>query len=257
MNDFKKVAIKAVKKSGKFLLHEYINFDRNKIRFKSHHEIVTRADLMSEEIIIGVIKDNYPHHSFLSEESGASKDKSNYLWVIDPLDGTTNFSMHNPLWSISVSLVKDNEFILGIIYAPFMDEMFVAEKDRGAILNNKKIKVSKNKSGKILSTFCHGTKEIDIKRAIRYYQKQKLAQLDCRQMGSAAIELAFVAAGRTESFVAPGARDWDVAAGVLLVREAGGIVTDFKGEEWQIGSGDILASNGYVHREILKKIYAL
>jgi len=254
MNEFKKVAVQAAKKSGKMLLREYKNFDRNKIKFKSHYEIVTRADLMSEEIIISLIKDNFPHHAVLAEESGQSKNQSDYLWIIDPLDGTTNFSMHNPLWSISIGLVKNNEFLLGLVYAPFMDEMFVAEKDKGASLNGKKIKVSKNKSGKILNTFCHGTKEKDIKRAIRYYQKQKLEALDCRQMGSAAIELAFVATGRTESFLAPGARDWDVAAGVLLVWEAGGIVTDFKGEEWKIGSGDILASNGYVHREILRVI---
>ena len=158
---------------------------------------------------------------------------------------------------MSIGLAKNNDIILGLIYVPFLNELFIAEKDKGTRLNRRRIKVSNIKSGKILNTYCHGTGPKDIKRAISYYRKQRLAVFDCRQMGSAAIELAFVAAGRVESFVAPGAHDWDVAAGVLLVREAGGIVTNFKGQEWVIGSGDIFASNGHVHREILQKLYAL
>jgi len=290
-NQIKKIAIAAVKKSGKMLLREYKNFDRGAIKLKSHHEIVTRADLMSEEIIIKEIKKNFPNHRILSEEMGEEGHDSEYLWVIDPIDGTTNFSIHNPLWSISLAVAhlspqppllnrrggdelpsylggvgggidrrgeaskaSRGEVIFGVIYAPMLDELYVAELGKGAKLNNKKITVSNIKTGKVLNTFCHGSKTADIKKALAYYRKQKLAELDCRQMGSAAIELAYVACGRVESFVAPGANDWDVAAGALLVCEAGGIVTDFFGQDWKLGSGDIAASNGKVHREVLRVI---
>jgi len=253
-NQIKKIAITAVKKSGKLLLKEYKNFNRGNIKLKSHHEILTRADLLSEEIIIKEIRKNFSSHGILSEERGRIESVSDYLWIIDPIDGTTNFSMHNPLWSISLAVAQGGEIVLGVIYAPILGELYVADLGRGAKLNGKKIKVSNIKEGKILNTFCHGHKSSDVKKALAYYRKQKLAELDCRQLGSAAIELAFVAAGRIESFVAPGANDWDVAAGALIVKEAGGVVTDFTGQQWQLGSGDIAASNGLVHREILRVI---
>jgi len=253
-NKIKKIARTAVNKAGKLLLKEYKNFDRTKIKLKSHHEILTRADLLSEEIIIREIRKNFPHHQILSEESGETKGASDYLWIIDPLDGTTNFSMHNPLWSISLALALQKEIVLGLVYAPFLGESFIAEKDKGAKLNNKKVQVSEILKGKVLNTFCHGREEKHVKKAIKYYAYQKLHALDCRQLGSAAIELAYVASGRIESIVIPGANSWDVAAGVLLVREAGGRITDFKGKEWNIDSIDMIASNGKVHSEILNVI---
>ncbi|MFH1427083.1 MAG: inositol monophosphatase family protein [Patescibacteria group bacterium] len=252
--NIKKVAISAAKKAGKILLKEYNNFDRAKVRLKSHHEILTRADLLSEEIIIKEIRNFFPSHQILSEESGQSKVKSDNLWIVDPLDGTTNFSMHNPLWSVSIALAFKEEIILGVIYAPVLGEIYLAEKDKNAKLDNKKINVSKIKEGKVLNTFCHGREEKYVKQAIKYYSYQKLNELDCRQLGSAAIELAYVAAGRIESIVIPGANAWDVAAGVLMVREAGGRVTDFQGKEWNLDSINMVASNSKVHGEILKVI---
>ena len=254
MNQIKRVAIQAAKKAGKMLLREYKNFDRGKIKLKSHHEIVTRADLMSEEIIIKEILNNFPHHSVLAEESGQSKNKSDYLWIIDPLDGTTNFSMHNPIWSVSIGVAYKGVLKTGVVFMPFLNELCIAEDGRGATCNGKKIKVSNVKSGKVLNTFCHGSRERDIKKAIGYYSKLKLKRLDCRQLGSAAIELCYVASGRIESIVIPGANVWDVAAGVLIAQEAGGWVTDIKGNDWNLESADMLASNGLVHREILRVI---
>jgi len=254
MNNFKKIAMGAVKKSGQMLLKEYNNFDRKRIKLKSPHEILTRADLMSEEIIIRIIKENFPAHQILSEEHGKAGINSDYLWVIDPIDGTTNFSMHNPLWAVSVALAYEREIILGIVYAPLLDELYLAEKDKGASLNNQIIAVSDIKDGKVLNTFCHGSTEKDMKRAIKYYAYQKIHGFDCRQLGSASLELAYVASGRIESIMIPGANSWDVAAGALLVKEAEGMLTDFFGQEWNLDSVDILASNGKVHKEILKVI---
>ena len=249
---YKKVAVAAVKKAGAILEREYGNFDRKNINLKSHHEIVTRADLLSEEIILQAIRAEFPAHQILSEEHGEIGVKSDYLWLVDPIDGTTNFSIHNPLWSISVALAQKGEIVLGIIYAPWLQELYLAEKNKGAYLNNKKMRVSKVKDGKIINAFCHGSADREVKRAIKYYSKQKLNRLDCRQMGSAAIELAYTAVGRIESIVIPGANLWDVAAGILMVREAGGRVTDFSGREWNMESKDMAASNGIVHAELTR-----
>ena len=275
-NKIKQVAVSAAKKAGRALLQQYENFDRGTVKLKAHHEILTKADLMSEKIILKEIKKNFPSHRILSEESGWTKDKSDYLWVIDPLDGTTNFSMHNPLWSVSIAVVETrrgaslsrqcnavtnprrgaslrSEIIFGVIYAPFLGELYIAAKGGGAARNGEKIGVSKHIK-KALHTFCHGRADKYVRTALKYYAYQKLNELDCRQMGSAAIELAYVAGGRTESIMIPGANSWDVAAGVLLVREAGGKVTDFNGKAWGLGSSDMLAGNGKAHKDLLKAI---
>jgi len=255
MDKIKRTALAAAKKAGKAVLKEYKNFNRETVKLKARHEIVTRADLLSEKIILGEIRKNFPEHGILSEETGLSPAKGNedFLWIIDPLDGTTNFSMHNPLWCVSIALARGREIVLGVVYAPVLEELYAAEKGGGAFRNGEKIKVSA-RSRKALHAFCHGREDKDIKRALKYYRKQKLSGLDCRQMGSAAIELAYVAGGRIESLMIPGANLWDVAAGALLAREAGGKVTDFAGKEWNLESKDILASNGVVHKELLKVI---
>lgn len=255
----KKIAIEAAQEAGKMLLKEFENFDRTKSELKSQLEIVTKADLKSEKMIIKKVKNSFPDHKILAEESGKQKGSADYLWIIDPIDGTTNFSMHNPLWSISIGVAYQDEIILGVVYAPFMDEMFIAESGEGAKKNSprqggasKKIQVSNITEGKVLNTFCHGSSKAALKKAIKYYNYQKLHGFDCRQLGSAAIELSYVASGRIESIVIPGVNAWDVAAGVLLVREAGGRVTDSDGSEWTLRSKDIVASNGKVHDQLLK-----
>lgn len=247
----KKTATLAIKLAGKSLIKDYKNFDRNKVNFKAKNEIVTKADLKSENLIIKTIKKQFLDHQFLAEESGKSRNNSDYLWIIDPLDGTTNFSIKNPLWSISIALAYKGKVILGLIYIPLNNELFIAELNKGAYLNGKKIKVSKNKTKNVIHTFCHARDEKYVKQAINYYKKQKLSSLDCRQLGSAAVELAYVACGRIESITIPGANAWDVAAGALLVSEAGGKVTDFKNRKWNINSENIIASNKLTHLNIL------
>lgn len=254
MKNIKNNSIKIVKQAGQILIKEFNNFDRREIKLKYRHEIVTKADLLSEKIIIAGIKKNFPGHEILSEEAGRINGDSDYLWIVDPIDGTTNFSMHNPLWAISVGVLYKREIIFGIIFAPFLKELYIAEKGKGARLNNKIIKVSQTKDGKVLNTFCHGSTKRDMKMALKYYVRQKKEKLDCRQLGSASVELAYVASGRIESIMIPGAKPWDVAAGVLLVREAGGKVTDFGGKEWSLDSRDMIASNGLVHKGILEAV---
>ena len=255
MNKIKQVALSAAKQAGAILLKQFNNFDRAKVQFKTAHEIVTKADLASERIIISAIKKNFPEHSILSEESGLEENQSDYLWIIDPLDGTTNFSMHNPLWSVAFALTYQKEIIFSIVYIPVLGEIFIAEKEKGAYLikNNKKtkLKVSDFKEGKVLNAFCHGKADKDIKRAINYYSYQKMHGFDCRQLGSASIEMAFVSAGRIESIAIPGISTHDAVPGALLVMEAGGRVTDYQGKKWGMGDYDLIASNGLVHEGVL------
>ncbi|MCU0679372.1 MAG: inositol monophosphatase [Planctomycetes bacterium] len=244
--------IKAATEAGKMLVKKYREFDRSTVRLKAHHEILTKADLLSEELIIKEIRRNFPSHGILSEERGEIKSDSPYFWFVDPIDGTANFSMHNPLWAVSIGVSYENEIVGGVIFAPILNEIFIGGKNQGASLNGRAIKVSPLKESKVLNTYCHGRDPKHVRQAVKYYAAQKLKELDCRQLGSASIELAYVAAGRTESIVIPGANIWDIAAGVIIVREAGGRVTDFQGADWNIDSADMAASNGRVHREILK-----
>jgi len=253
INKIKKVGIDAVFAAGAELAKRYEKYNRADFELKSFHEIVTAADVASEKIILSAIKKNFPDHKILSEEAGDNKKKSDFLWVVDPLDGTHNFSMHNPMWAVSVALFYQDEPVLGFIFAPMLKEFFLAEIG-GAYLNGKKIKVSDINHDNAINTFCHSSSLSDIKKAIKYYSYQKLNNFDVRQLGSASLELAYVAAGRVESIFVPGARSWDVAAGVLLVREAGGVVSDFKNKEWNLKSKDMLATNGTMHAPILKVI---
>ena len=251
ISELKSVAILAAKAAGSELAKRFVTFKRADIKSKSAHEILTAADLASEKLIIKAIKHNFPEHQILSEEAGDNDKKSDYLWIIDPLDGTTNFSMHNPLFSVSIALAYKGEIVLGVVYAPITNEIYEAVLGRGAKLNGRRLKVSSFKNGKLINAYCHSSKPEDITRAIAYYSKQKANGFDCRQMGSAAIELAYVAAGRIESIAIPGANSWDVGAGVLLVKEAGGRITDFNNKAWSLKSYDMLASNGLVHKNLI------
>jgi myo-inositol-1(or 4)-monophosphatase len=242
----------AIRQAGDLLKQKFVNFSRTDATLKSAHEVVTQWDTESEKIIIKAIRDNFPEHEILSEEVGEAGMKSDWLWIIDPLDGTTNFTIHNPYWCVSVALVYQGQIVLGMIYAPFLSEFFVARSGEGAWLNEKPILVSSISSGKVINAFCHGYKTEDIEKAIEYFKYQKLNNFDCRQLGSAALELAYTAAGRVESIMIPGGRAWDVAAGVLLVKEAKGKVTDFEGQDWNLEMKNMLASNGLIHEQLLE-----
>jgi myo-inositol-1(or 4)-monophosphatase len=248
----RQIAVIAAMSAGAELLRRYLKYDRRDQKFKSPHEIVTSADIASERIIWQTIKKNLPEHEILSEEAGRSKIHSDYLWVVDPLDGTHNFSCHNPLWAISIAVFHKGDVILGVIFAPFLNELYVAEKGQGAFLNGRPIQVSKIKGPRAMNAVCSSSKNVDIKRMLKYYNYHKLRDLDIRQLGSAALEMAYTAAGRLESIYIPGAHAWDVGAGVLLVREAGGKATDKNNKPWNLKSQEIIASNSVIHADLMK-----
>ncbi len=220
---------------------------------KADKSIVTEADTRSEALIKKALFSAFPGYSFIGEESGRDMRASDYAWVVDPLDGTTNFAMQNPFFCISVALAKKGVPVLGIVYYPVMDEMYSAEKGKGAYLNKARIRVSGVGSmEQAFVMFCHGKKREHIEESLGFYSELKRENKKIRQLGAAALELCYLAAGRAEAFIMPGANPWDVAAGELIVQEAGGAVTDMLGNRYDINSEGIVASNGVLHREILQ-----
>jgi len=248
----KKEITALIKKSGLKLLKLFQSSKKNHLKFKSKHEIATSADFIAEKIILKRLQFLTPTWRIISEEKGDNKKTSDYLWTVDPLDGTTNFYMGNPLFAIQIALLYKKEPTMAWIYAPAINEFYFTEKNKGSYLNNKKIKVSQNNFSQALLTYCHGSQNSQIKKALKIYQHFKLKGFDIRQLGSAALEFGWVAKGRTDCYISSSANPWDICPGVLLVEEAKGTVSDFKGKTWHLGAKNVFASNGIIDKKILK-----
>jgi len=245
---------KLVKEVGLFLRKSY--FSSPEVYHKGTIDLVTSADLKSEELLKKGIKDITPEIPILAEESyKGDETTSGYYWVIDPLDGTTNFAHKLPWFAISVALMKDNEPIIGIIYNPVVDEFFYALKGKGAYLNEEPIQVSKTEK-LIDSLLCTGfpvSKILD--KPDQFIPLFKEFMTKCqgvRRFGSAALDLAYVACGRYEGFWESYLKPWDTAAGILLVKEAGGEVTDYFGNFYNPFLNTIVASNGKIHKQMIE-----
>jgi myo-inositol-1(or 4)-monophosphatase len=210
-------------------------------------------DLKAEKRILSVLGKNFPSYSVYSEEKGKEIKESDYMWVVDPLDGTTNYSVRNPFFDVSIALLKGGEAILGVVYSPVTGEVFHAEKGGGSYLNGKRIHVSKESDiSKLLLVYCHNNDERNVMRITEVFRRIKPLPIDFNRMRAGALELAFVAAGRLGCYLSCGFQSYDVVAGALLVREAGGRITDFRGDEWNPGKDDFLASNGKIHDKIVE-----
>lgn len=253
----KQFAIQIVKKAGKELLKYFEKIDTIKVDKKSKHEVVTPADLAANDIIVSAIKKQFPEHGILSEETGWYQKDSDYVWTIDPLDGTTNFSVGNHFFNTSIALVYKGEIVLGITWAPFFKQLFVAEKNKGVTLNNKKVRVSKTrKSIQSMIDFGYTYKDDKSnKKMAGMHAKFLLNYEHAHNFGAAALELAWVAMGRLEAYVLPHTKPWDIAAGILMVREAGGKVTSFRNKGYEFSNNDkgsLIASNGKIHNGLVK-----
>lgn len=247
-----KIAKQAARKAGKILMDMYGSVD---VSYKPDGTIVTEADRRSERTIKELIEREFPDYSILGEEFGFDRKDSEYMWVIDPLDGTTNYMIKNPFFNVSIGLFRGEDVILGVVYYPFQDEMFYAKKGKGAYLNGKRIKVSDEKDiKKAVLTFCHKSDPESVEMMARIFREFKMINPKVRQIGAAALEMSYVACGRIESFLMINLNLWDIAAGSVIVRESGGRVTDFNNREFNANSRNVLASNGYLHREILEII---
>ena len=251
----RKVLDSCLDEAGKIILKGFGLTHR--IKKKAPVSIVTEIDLAADAKIVSLIRRNFPDHHILTEESKPFKGNSDYRWIIDPLDGTTNFSHGIPLCCVSIGVEYKGEIILGGVYNPMLKERFFAEAGKGAFLNGKRIRVSPQATlidSLLVTGFPYDRQE----KAGFYLGYFKALMEKCqgvRRLGAAAVDLAYVACGRFEAFWEFNLQPWDVAAGVLLVKEAGGKVTDFKGEPFDAFKPvQLLSSNGKVHAQILSTI---
>ena len=250
----KRTAIKAAKEAGKIIL-SYYSKNVNAISKGSTYNLVTKADIASENKIISIIKDKFPGHSILTEESGEEIHKSDYCWVIDPLDGTNNFYHKFPMFCVSIALYKKGKPLIGVVFDPLKKELFYAEKNEGAFLNNKKIKVSgTNKLSKSLLAlgfyYERGAlmrKSLDQMKRFFYEDVHGI-----RRAGSAALDICYTACGRFDGYWELYLNPWDYAAGSLIVMEAGGRITDTQGQKYSLMMKNIVASNGKIHKDMIR-----
>ncbi len=255
-SEFLGTAFRATLLAGDFVRRHLGTISKQDIDIKQASDFVTRIDRESEQIIIKTIRRKFPDHHFLAEESLKESGTGQYRWIIDPLDGTTNYIHGYPVFSLSIALQLNGEIILGIVFDPLRSEIFTAEKGKGSFLNGKKTKVStaaKMKNSLITTGFPFRKREL-IDPYLMLFKNIFNRVSDIRRAGSAALDLAHVACGRCEGFFELSLGPWDIAAGGILIKEAGGIITDFGGGNDYLSTGNVVASAPAIHREMLQEV---
>lgn len=252
----KSTLLKATKAAG-LLIKEYAEKGFSINQKDGLNNPVTEADLASEDLIISIIRAEFPDHYILTEEAGNLPTDSNYKWIIDPIDGTVNFAHLIPLCCVSIGVEKDGEVLMGAIYNPFIDEFYFAEKGKGAFCNDKPIGVSaqKNVSLSCLVTGFPYTYVEEPNGALEVFARFVRAGVSVRRLGSAAMDLCWVACGRFDGYFEQSLKPWDSAAGFLLVNEAGGKVTNFEGDDYSPYDKKIIATNGIIHDELFQWLH--
>jgi len=253
------VMIAAARKAARAIKRDFGELEKLQVSLKSPANFVTATDRRAEETIYAELTKARPGYSFLGEESGRREgsDKS-HTWIVDPLDGTTNFLHGIPHFAISIALERDGAMVAGLIYNPATDEMFIAEKGKGAFLNDQRIRVAARTRLAEAIVACgiahHGHGDVDLSRKEIGAVQEHVAGV--RRFGAAALDLAWIAAGRFDGYWERTLKPWDVAAGMVLVREAGGFVTDCDGQGGILGKGHVVAGNESIHRGLLSLLKA-
>ncbi len=253
--EFLETAVTAARNAERVILGNLGTLSRGDIDSKQASDFVTRVDRESEETIVETIRARFPGHTFLAEESLKDTDKR-YRWIIDPLDGTTNYIHQYPMFSVSIALEVGGDVVLGVVLDPLRKELFHAEKGKGAFLNGEPVRVSpvESRAGSLITTgFPFRNKDM-IDPYLEAFKRIFLSSGDLRRAGSAALDLSHLAAGRCEGFFELGLSAWDVAAGGLMIKEAGGIITDFSGGEDYLATGNVVAGNPSTHGRLLEVI---
>jgi len=247
------VMVKACRKASKVLIRDFGEIENLQVSQKGPGDFVTVSDKKVEKIIIEELQKARPTYSILSEEIGNIKNDESFQWIIDPIDGTANFLHGIPHFAISIGLEQNKEIVCGIIYDPIKDEMFAAEKGNGAYLNNQRIRVSARKKLNECIIFTGGPKHDSKDKDLvleEYRNFSSKILIPIRKMGSASLDMAYVAAGRCDGFWQRNLNYWDVAAGIIIVKEAGGFVTDFKGNNDYLKNKTILVTNSRINKEM-------
>lgn len=255
MAELKEVMIEAVNEAGKILL-EYFQGTFTVGNKEGINNLVTEVDMLSEKKIMEIIRKYYPDHTIITEESGEHMQDSPYQWIIDPIDGTVNYAHGIPIACVSIGLKHKEDLLLGTVYNPMMNELFFAEKGKGATLNGKPISVS-NKTDFRKACLVTGFPykwPVSKEHPIKVFERFIMEGLPVRRLGSAAIDLCWVACGRFDGFWEYNLSSWDVAAGYLIVQEAGGVITNFEGAPYDVFDKETLATNGHIHQDMLDRI---
>ncbi len=250
MASYLETAVEIARESGAMLSNYFER--RVAVELKGEYDLVTEADRASEKLVVDRLQTHFPSHSIVAEEGGERKKSSEYCWYVDPLDGTTNFAHSFPVYNITLALERAGELVCGCIFDPTRQEMFACERGSGAYLNNRRIRVSK--AAKLEDTlvatgFPSRRRHLNVN--VHFYYQLAMFTHGVRRAGAAAIDLAYVASGRLDAFWEFNLNPWDMAAGILLVREAGGTVTDMHGDAPSLRGPHIMADNGLVHQELL------
>ena len=254
MHPMLNTAVKAARKAGTIISRASRDVDLLKVESKRQNDFVTEVDRAAEAAIIAVLDEAYPNHSILAEESGASKgSQGEFVWIIDPLDGTTNFIHGVPQFAVSIGLRHKGVMTQGVVFDPVKNELFTATRGAGAYLNDKRMRVGKRDriNDALIGTGFPFSKIDLLERYIEMFRKVTLNCAGIRRPGAAALDLAYVAAGRFDGFWEMGLAPWDMAAGALLVQEAGGLVGDFAGNSDYMESGEIVAGSPKVFAQLL------
>tara|TARA_B100001996_G_scaffold334572_1_gene284780 strand:+ start:339 stop:1127 length:789 start_codon:yes stop_codon:yes gene_type:complete len=249
------VMVKACRKASKNLIRDFGEVEQLQVSQKGPGDFVTASDKKVEKILIEELQKARPGYSILSEEIGEINNDNPFRWIIDPIDGTSNFLHGIPHFAISIGLEHNKEIIAGIIYDPIKDEMFTAEKGNGAYLNNHRLRVSSRSKLKECIVFTGGPKinSKNKEQSLKEYEKfSSTVMIPIRKLGSAALDIAYVAAGRCDGYWQRNLKYWDIAAGIILVKEAGGFVSDFNGSEKFVENETILVTNSRINKEMIE-----
>ena len=247
--------VKACRKASKILIRDFGEIENLQVSLKGPGNFVTASDIKVEKILIDELQKARPTYSILSEEIGQVNNDESFKWIIDPIDGTSNFLHGIPHFAISIGLEHNKEIICGIIYDPIKDEMFVAEKGNGSYLNNKRMRVSSRSKLKDCMICTGGPRYESDDRELSLEEQKKFSSkvlVPIRKLGSASLDMAYVAMGRFDGFWQRDLSYWDIAAGIIIIQESGGLVTDFKGESEYIKNKTVLATNSKINEEMIE-----
>ena len=243
------IAVRAARSAGELILRSADSVSRLSVDQKGKNDYASEVDRMAEREIISIIKTAYPEHAILAEESGKHKG-NDFVWIIDPLDGTTNFLHGFPQYSVSIALKYKGKLEVGVVYDPLRDELFTAKRGGGAMLNSRRLRVTNQNSlkGALIGTGFPFKTDRDLDAYLGMFRALTTECAGIRRAGSAALDLAYVAAGRMDGYWEIGVMEWDMAAGILLIKEAGGVVTDFSFNDNYLESGNVIVGSPKMHQ---------
>jgi len=254
MHGMVNIAVRAARRAGELMIRQWNQLESLKVIEKSPNEFVTQVDQAAEAVIIEVIRDHYPEHAILAEESGATGDHE-YQWIIDPLDGTTNYVHGFPQFAVSIGVARKGEVEHGVVYDPLRQEIFTASRGQGAQLDGRRIRVSKRttlQQSLVATGFPYRANLVHLERYLNMLRAVMLESAGVRRPGSAALDLCYVASGRVDAFFELGLSKWDIAAGALIIREAGGRISNFQGNDGYLESGNVVAGSPKVYAALSK-----